>query len=276
MQSLKSSKQSSSLKNRNSQNTNRLRSIQETTSKLFNTSKNSLVNDSVNNSVVNNSVDKSVDITSEKSNKLSSGIGFVKDSLSNAKNKVISSSNNAFDKNNIKDRFEYVKENYINKKIVLGIVIIIILGIIGLNIFKYLGDGIEYIKELTSPLINVFADISKKAAVTSSENIGDGVSEIIKTTSKTSKNIVDTSEKGSLTSITALQKTINTGDNKDDVEDDDVEDDDSDNDVTSKSGYCFVGKSKNKRYCSKLDAKSQCMSGDIYPTLEKCINPNLR
>tara|TARA_Y100000389_G_C17462450_1_gene522861 strand:+ start:1689 stop:2513 length:825 start_codon:yes stop_codon:yes gene_type:complete len=274
MQSLKSSKQLSSLKNTNLQNTNlqntnRLRSIQESSNKLFNTTKNS---------AVNNSVDKSVDITSEKSNKLSSSIGYVKDSFSNAKNKVISSSNNVFDKNNIKDRFEYVKENYVNKKIVLGIVIIIILGIIGLNIFKYLSNGIDYIKELTSPLINVFADISKKAAITSSENIGDGASEIIKTTSKTSKNIVDTSKEGSLTSITALQKTINTDNDNNYVEDDDVEDDDVDydNDVTIKSGYCFVGKSKNRRYCSKLDSKSECMSGDIYPTLEKCINPNLR
>lgn len=262
MQSLKSSKESSSLKNKNSENTNRLRSIQETTSKLFNNTK-------------NNAINNSPDITPEKSNKLSSSIDYVKDSFSNAKNKVISSSNNAFDKTNIKDRFEYVKENYVNKKIVLGIVIIIILGIIGLNIFKYLSDVIETIKEITAPLTSVFADISKKVAVTSAENIGDGASEIVKTTSKTSKNIVDTSEKGSLTSISALQKTINTDNNKDDVEDDHV-DDDSDNDVTSKSGYCFVGKSKNKRYCSKLDSKSQCMSGDIYPTLEKCINPNLR
>lgn len=267
MQSLKSSKQSSALKN-----TNRLRSIQETTSKLFNTSKNNTLNNSM-----DNSLDKSVDITSENRNKLSTSIGYVKNSFSNAKNKVISSSNNAFDKTSVKDKFQYVKENYVNKKIVLGIVIIIILGIIGLNIFKYLSDGIETIKEITSPLTSVFADISKKVAVTSSENIGDGASEIVKTTSKTSKNIVDTSEKGSLTSISALQKTINTDNNKDDVEDDDVyDDDDSDNDVTSKSGYCFVGKSKNKRYCSKLDSKSQCMSGDIYPTLEKCINPNLK
>lgn len=262
MQSLKSSKQSSALKN-----TNRLSSIQETTSKLFNNTKNN---------TINSSMDNSSDKSPEKSNKLSNSIDYVKDSFSNAKNKVISSSNNAFDKNNIKDKFQYVKENYINKKIVLGIVIIIILGIIGLNIFKYLSDGIETIKEITSPLTSVFADISKKVAVTSAENIGDGASEIVKTTSKTSKNIVDTSEKGSLTSISALQKTINTDNNKDDVEDDDTDDDDSDIDVTSKSGYCFVGKSKNKRYCSKLDSKSQCMSGDIYPTLEKCINPNLK
>ena len=268
MQSLKSKNQITSPEKDSLKDINRLKSIQESSS---------ILSDNIKNKTLNNSVDKSVDITSEKSNKLSSGIGFVKDSLSNAKNKVISSSNNAFDKNNIKDRFEYVKENYINKKIVLGIVIIIILGIIGLNIFKYLSDGIETIKELTSPLINVFADISKKAAATSAENIGDGASEILKTGSKTSKNIIDTTEKGSLTSITALQKTINTDNNKDDVEDDDVDDDDdSDNDVTSKSGYCFVGKSKNRRYCSKLDSRSQCMSGDIYPTLEKCINPNLK
>ena len=42
------------------------------------------------------------------------------------------------------------------------------------------------------------------------------------------------------------------------------------------SGYCYIGKVNDTRYCTKVDARSKCMSGDIYPTMEVCVNPNLR
>ena len=42
------------------------------------------------------------------------------------------------------------------------------------------------------------------------------------------------------------------------------------------TGYCFIGKQNNKRYCSGLIEAQKCASGDIFPTMDKCINPNIR
>ena len=41
-------------------------------------------------------------------------------------------------------------------------------------------------------------------------------------------------------------------------------------------GYCYIGKNNNVRNCAKVSSKNKCMSGDIFPTMDLCINPNLR
>ena len=43
-----------------------------------------------------------------------------------------------------------------------------------------------------------------------------------------------------------------------------------------KSGYCFVGKLNDVRYCSEVSARNKCMSGEIFPSMDLCINPNIK
>lgn len=42
------------------------------------------------------------------------------------------------------------------------------------------------------------------------------------------------------------------------------------------NGFCYVGRENNTRYCAKVSSKSKCMSGDIFPTMDLCINPKIR
>lgn len=44
----------------------------------------------------------------------------------------------------------------------------------------------------------------------------------------------------------------------------------------SRSGYCYIGEDRGFRSCIKVGENDQCMSGDIFPTMDICINPNLR
>ena len=44
----------------------------------------------------------------------------------------------------------------------------------------------------------------------------------------------------------------------------------------SKAGYCYVGADRNVRTCVKVGEDDVCMSGDIYPTMDLCVNPNLK
>lgn len=44
----------------------------------------------------------------------------------------------------------------------------------------------------------------------------------------------------------------------------------------SKSGFCYIGEYKGIRSCINVGEGDKCMSGDIFPTKEICINPNLR
>ena len=43
-----------------------------------------------------------------------------------------------------------------------------------------------------------------------------------------------------------------------------------------KSGYCYIGEDRGYRSCIELSPGDKCMSGDIFPSMDICINPNLR
>ena len=45
---------------------------------------------------------------------------------------------------------------------------------------------------------------------------------------------------------------------------------------SKKSGYCYIGEDRGFRSCIKVGINDNCMSGDIFPTEEICINPSLR
>ena len=43
-----------------------------------------------------------------------------------------------------------------------------------------------------------------------------------------------------------------------------------------KMGWCFIGEDRGYRSCEYVGVNDQCMSGDIFPTKDVCMNPNLR
>ena len=45
---------------------------------------------------------------------------------------------------------------------------------------------------------------------------------------------------------------------------------------SGKSGWCFIGANNLSRTCAQIGVNDMCMSGEIYPTKDVCINPNLR
>lgn len=44
----------------------------------------------------------------------------------------------------------------------------------------------------------------------------------------------------------------------------------------SKSGWCYIGEDRGFRSCAEVNSSEQCMSGDIFPSNEICVNPRLR
>ena len=43
-----------------------------------------------------------------------------------------------------------------------------------------------------------------------------------------------------------------------------------------KSGWCFIGEDRGYRSCAMVGVNDKCMSGDIFPSKQICVNPNLR
>ena len=43
-----------------------------------------------------------------------------------------------------------------------------------------------------------------------------------------------------------------------------------------KSGWCYIGEDRGFRSCIQVGANDSCMSGDIFPSQDICVNPSLR
>lgn len=141
-----------------------------------------------------------------------------------------------------------------NLNIAKIILLIIILSLLGLNIFNYLARGTEITGEI----------------------VKDGVSGGLKGTKKT----IDLSGKGTDAIANVLEKGIEDIESSLDIEVTDTPKPNNEGDngiqLPKKSGYCYVGTDKGYRSCVYVGNGETCMSGDIFPTIDICINPNLR
>ena len=46
--------------------------------------------------------------------------------------------------------------------------------------------------------------------------------------------------------------------------------------TTGKSGWCYIGEEQGIRSCAEIGVNDVCMSKNVFPNLEICMNPNLR
>ena len=44
---------------------------------------------------------------------------------------------------------------------------------------------------------------------------------------------------------------------------------------SNKTKWCLAGEYQNKRGCINLSESDKCMSGQVFPTEEMCLNPTL-
>lgn len=133
--------------------------------------------------------------------------------------------------------------------------LIIILSILGLNIFNYLARATD-----------VAGDVAKV-----------GVSAGLEGTRKT----IDLSGKGASSIAGALEKGIGELETALDIEVIDTPKPNTDEDMNGiqlpkKSGYCYIGTDKGYRSCVYVGRGDTCMSGEVFPTIDVCINPKLR
>lgn len=48
------------------------------------------------------------------------------------------------------------------------------------------------------------------------------------------------------------------------------------NQIAKEDGYCYIGYEKGMRSCTEIYEGDACMSGEMFPSLEICMFPNLR
>jgi hypothetical protein len=201
-----------------------------------------------------------------------------------------------------------------------GIIIILILALLGINIFAYLARGTEetalLFNQIFGPILKFFGysalETTKEIINTSSEGSKAGVDIVNKNTTNLIDNIQQTaispvgtsgtstgvsipqgkmsssslSQNVNVTQNQNINQNVNQGLERDSLsraldnakQSGNVSPDESRSSIqtTGKSGWCYIGEEQGTRTCGEIGVNDTCMSGNIFPNLEICMNPNLR
>jgi len=190
---------------------------------------------------------------------------------------------------------EVVKRDWVK----IGLVILV-LALLGFNIFAYLGAITEWFSRTFGPLfrgtigtaVQAAAETTKQTISTSAEGTQAAVGAIAQGATSGISEVQSVLDGQAQTiSSSGASRVRNNIDNRgidsifSKAESQFVIDqDDEDMNTTyvgqktkgHHSGYCYIGEDRGNRTCIEVGKGERCMSGDIYPTMDVCINPSLR
>ena len=180
------------------------------------------------------------------------------------------------------------------------IVIILILAFLGFNIFVYLAKGTQDITNFFGPFlqkifgttasvagqaIDVSAEGAKAVVSETASAVNTGLTAVQNITpnqaqsSIKSQSVQNTIQPPDQVSNTTLNKALNSS--KTQQQNDEYQAHEASSslyggDRIGKAGWCYIGEDRGFRSCSQVGVNDKCMSGDIFPSQEICVNPNLR
>lgn len=122
------------------------------------------------------------------------------------------------------------------------LLMIVIVAMLGLNVFAYLARGTEIASDTLRNLVRITEKIT---------------GQLFKTTLTGTKAGIKIADKV----VGDLDRVVDGGLARNKPAS-----------PVAKSGFCYVG----EQTCVSVTDKDVCMSGDVFPTMDVCINPNLR
>jgi hypothetical protein len=189
-------------------------------------------------------------------------------------------------------------DNLKNINATTWLLIILILAFLGFNIFAYLAKGTQTVTDIFGPFIEkVFGttvSVTGKAVDVSAEGakaVVGGTASAIEGGLTAVQDITpngstaSTSVKGQpvnqqqvdIMQQSTLNKALNTSQSQQSQQQDYQANEASSSVHTAgKSGWCYIGNDRGFRSCAEVGVNDTCMSGDIFPSQEICMNPNLR
>jgi len=174
------------------------------------------------------------------------------------------------------------------------LIIILILAFLGFNIFVYLAKGTQDIASFLAPLtaklfgttvdvtgqtVDIAAEGAKAVVGGTAATVNTGLSAVQDITPNNATSSIKSqpiqTQPTSRPSDGGLNKALNNSQEQN-MDYQAVEASSSVHSGGGQSGWCFVGEDRGFRSCALVNEDDKCMSGDIFPSQELCINPNLR
>ena len=192
------------------------------------------------------------------------------------------------------------------------IIIILILALLGINIFAYLARGTQetalIFNQIFGPILKFFGYSALETTKQTIDLTATGTKSATDIVSNTATNLIDNIQQtpvGTSTGLSiprgqtasssfpqSLNQNVNVTQNQNLNQDqdslsraldnakqaDNVSPDDSRSSIqtTGKSGWCYIGEEQGTRTCAEIGVNDTCMSGNVFPNQAICMNPNLR
>lgn len=183
------------------------------------------------------------------------------------------------------------------------IIIFIVLAVLGFNVFVYLAKGTQFFANIIEKITawfsglfgNTFSDTAKQTINTSATGAKAGIdvaantsTSVINATSNIPTGQVAYSSQSGMGTATmpasqvrqpqqdSLKNALNDSSKTTNVAADDSYSSIQMSKGSGKSGWCLIGEDKGTRSCMEVGVNDECMSGDIFPTQDVCVNPRLR
>ena len=166
-----------------------------------------------------------------------------------------------------------------NNNYVLYFLIVAILLFLGFNLFGYLGEGADNLKDLFAPVLIFFGYSVREIPENTIKNSEQGTKLAADIVSDSIKDAVNVSEKAlGISNKPSLKQDVNVNQKKSPNV---IIPDSSDSMLQTskakkKAGYCYIGEDRGFRSCVKVNKDDVCMSGEIFPSQQICVNPSLR
>ena len=177
------------------------------------------------------------------------------------------------------------------------LIIFLVLAFLGFNIFVYLAKGTQDITNFFAPLIekifgttvsvtgqtvDVAAEGAKAVVGGTASVVNAGLSAVQDITpngapsSLNTQSVQGTMQPPDVTTNNNLNRALNSSQQGGQGDDYQANEASSSVGGSGQSGWCYIGEDRGFRSCSQVGVNDECMSGDIFPSNELCINPNLR
>jgi hypothetical protein len=180
---------------------------------------------------------------------------------------------------------EYDMSSFDIKNIIIFIlVIILLLMMLGINAIDSISNLIEYVANALKPvlgsILSAFAYLTGTTINTTTDVVSDtakaGIDVVEDTIQSVGNLLIDVSNReDDKTEVSDKIEKSEKDEPTDEPEPDTSETSIQNSISNKKQSWCLVGDYNNRRSCASVNDAEKCMSGQIFPSHESCLNPNL-
>jgi len=161
---------------------------------------------------------------------------------------------------------------------IIILVALLILSLLGINLFIIVGNIVQVVINIFKPLIYQILAIFGYTAGTLLNKTADITSDVARAgvdiaegSVQSVGNLLKDASKGAVNVQTKNDLDIVTREPKSDSSESPIQN----NGSSLKSSWCLVGEQNGRRGCVEVNDASKCMSGQVFPNAEMCLNPTL-